>query len=255
LYLIYCATSNFTLLFSYGGCEKYSYKIYPFQKHFSDMRCWPFLLRNLRSSFPCLFFLPFRSAHHSALTQPERHIWNYFPAADANFIRLTTQRDARRRSASMATSIGRRQTASSTPDRYTTVVNLENRASVVFGVQGEQDARILLSDATGAEPFVIVLGNSTEISRGMMRAYGSQQLSTPGLLSVSESRFFWIQWTRSAVTLGKVCRTSPNTVVFKPPWELQLKCWHAIAHSFGDRVQKLALSWSSQRLLLSTGRV
>jgi hypothetical protein len=97
---------------------------------------------------------------------------------------------------------------------FRSVLDVTGADSVVFTVRGMRDATILLSDdRTGSEPWEIVIGGwyqpngnaRSMVRRGMQGHNPAAWPVTDNILSPFEDRFFWLQWSKDTITLGKVC--------------------------------------------------
>jgi hypothetical protein len=92
---------------------------------------------------------------------------------------------------------------------YQTVADITNTDSIVFTARGASDAWLLLSDDIGTEPIEIVIGGwmETDIKstiRVGVQAMPGQLVDTPGILSTTEDRPFWIRWSATLIEVGKV---------------------------------------------------
>jgi hypothetical protein len=102
----------------------------------------------------------------------------------------------------------------SPPDSYKfhTVANITDQSNIVFSARGVADARVLLTDDLGSEPYEIVIGvwanvdtlaSLSLIRRGLEGSMASA-LPTISILSPREDRFFWISWDSTQILFGRV---------------------------------------------------
>lgn len=78
------------------------------------------------------------------------------------------------------------------------------RHHVVFGVKAAQMAKLVLSSAEEEEKDVhlIILGYDDNKRTVIKKNFGSKldhSVDTPGILSKSETRYFWISWNNKTI--------------------------------------------------------
>ena len=99
-------------------------------------------------------------------------------------------------------------------------VTVPGRSDVVFGVQACSDAVITLASLPGnarVAGYLLIIGaddNSvTFLRRDNQQSPQVEHVSTPGILSCDETRFFWVSWREGRIKLGRGLHKDNDVII------------------------------------------